>query len=288
MCFVNHSSSESDIRAQYRCAGVDYVRLYLVGESFYLILGSPLHIYFIWLVVTQHATVSKLYAVTVALCELLYAFTVVVGNAAYLATRNHCLLYVVLPAYALVFSARPLFQSLICMERYLAVVHPVLYLRYKTLRHKLACTALAALIIVGFTAGEAVKTPLFIIREFAVLFVILLAADVFCSLSVLWALKRPGPGEGQGQKERMNCMKRSAFQTITVILAITFCDHIIVIIMGLSGDFARDDWICVVDVLNTYIFCLLGFVQPLMYLHKIKKLPCAKGRHDGSESYEFS
>lgn len=288
MCFVNHNSSESDIQAQYRCAAVHYTRIYFVGESLYLILGSPLHIYFIWLVVMQQATASKLYAVIVALCELIFSLATVVGNAAYLATRNHCLLYVVLPSYALIFSARPLFQSLICVQRYLAVVHPIVYLRCKTLSHKLTCASLAGLIVVGFTVAEAVKTPKFIIREFAALFVILLTVDVFCSLSVLWALKRPSPGESQGQRNRMTSMKRSAFKTITVILAITFCDHIIVTIMGLSGDFAEDDWICVVDMFNTFLFCLCGFVHPLMYLHKMNKLPCAKGKHDGSESYEFS
>ncbi|KAG5285818.1 hypothetical protein AALO_G00007790 [Alosa alosa] len=287
MCFINESSPESDMETLYRCAGAHYVRLYLVGESMYLLLGSPLHIYFIWLVVTQHATISKFYAMNVALCELVFSLTVVVGNSAYLSTRHHCLLYMVLPSYAFIFSACPLFQSLICMERYLAVVHPLIYLKYKTLRHKMTCTALVGVVIGGFTAAEIVYTPHFLIREFAILFVILLSIDVFCSLSVLWALKRPSPGEGEGQKDCMNVMKKSAFKTIMVIQAITFCDHIFVTVMGLCGGFSEDDWICTVDIINTFVFALCGFVQPLLYLQKMRKLPCAKERHD-AESRELS
>ena len=288
MCFLNMSSPESDIEKLYRCAKVDHLRFYLVGESMYFLLGSPLQMYFIWLIVTQHAIISKFYALNLALCELSFSLTVVVGNSAYLVTSNHCLLYVVLPSYAFIFSARPLFQSLICMERYLAVVHPLVYLKYKTPRNKKACTAMVGMVTVGFTLAAGISTPGFLIFEFAILLVILLSFDVFCSLSVLWALKRPSPGEGEGQRDRMNGMKKSAFKTITVILAITFCDHIFVTVMGLCGSFSKDDWICVVDIINTFIFALCGFIQPLLYLHKMRKLPCAKGRNDHIESRELS
>ncbi|KAL2097663.1 hypothetical protein ACEWY4_006870 [Coilia grayii] len=288
MCFVNVTAPESAIQKYYICAEKSYLKAYLTGESMYLIVGSPLHMYFIWLVLKQCAVNVNFYALHLALCEILFAVTVVIGNSAYLVTRFHCLLYMVLPSYAFIFAARPLFQSLICMERYLAVVHPIFYLKYKMPKYKLVCTALIGVVIVAFTAEQARKTPNFLAFEFAILFVFLLLTDVFCSLSVLWALKRPSPGEGERQKDRMNGMKKSAFKTITVILLITVVDHIFVTVMGFCGDFANDHWMCIMDIINTFIFTLCGLVQPLLYLQKIGKLPCAKARNDSFESHELS
>ncbi len=36
----------------------------------------------------------------------------------------------------LAITIRPLFQCLICVERYLAVIHPVIFLKYKPIRYK--------------------------------------------------------------------------------------------------------------------------------------------------------
>ncbi len=46
-------------------------------------------------------------------------------------------------------TGRPLFHCLICVERYLAVVHPVIFLKYKPLRYRVICCTAAWLIIIG-------------------------------------------------------------------------------------------------------------------------------------------
>lgn len=284
----NETAIKSAIQTKYRCAVDSYVKAYLTGESIYLAVGCPLHIYFVCLILKQSTLFVNFYAFNLAFCEILFAVTVVIGNSIYLLTDDHCLLYVVLPIYAFIFTARPLLQCLICVERYLAVVHPIVYLRYKVPKHKMLCTALVGAVVVVFAAEQARQTPRFLEFEFAILFVILLIIDVFCSLSVLCALKRPSPGESERANNRMNKMKRSAFKTITVILIITVADHAIVTVMGLAGDFSQDDWICILDIINTFVFTLCGLVQPLLYLQKMGKLPCAKAKSDSYESHELS
>ncbi len=37
-------------------------------------------------------------------------------------------------------TGHPLFQCLICVERYLAVVHPVTFLKFKPLRYRVICS----------------------------------------------------------------------------------------------------------------------------------------------------
>ncbi len=43
-------------------------------------------------------------------------------------------------AMGLTITGRPLFQCLMCAERYLAVVHPVIFLKYKPLRYRVICS----------------------------------------------------------------------------------------------------------------------------------------------------
>ncbi|XP_046731182.1 uncharacterized protein LOC124402280 isoform X4 [Silurus meridionalis] len=35
--------------------------------------------------------------------------------------------------------SRPLFQCCVCVERYVAVIHPVIFLKYKPLRYRITC-----------------------------------------------------------------------------------------------------------------------------------------------------
>ncbi len=46
-------------------------------------------------------------------------------------------------------TGRPLFQSLMCVERYLAVVHPVTFLKYKPLRYRVICCTAVWIIVLG-------------------------------------------------------------------------------------------------------------------------------------------
>ncbi|KAL1253304.1 hypothetical protein QQF64_017997 [Cirrhinus molitorella] len=83
----------------------------------------------------------------------------------------------------LVFTGRPLFQCLICVERYLAVVHPVTFLKYKPLRYR---------------------------------FLLALSIQLFCLVAVLRALKQSGPGERRRERMEENPMKRRAFHLILI------------------------------------------------------------------------
>ncbi|KAJ4918612.1 hypothetical protein JOQ06_027846 [Pogonophryne albipinna] len=104
---------------------------------------------------------------------------------------------------------KALFHLLTCVERYLAVVHPITYL--------------------GLRQGGGVR-----IRN--------LSIGCVC-ISVLYVLKRPGPGEVGGNRKRVDQSKQRAFYTI----------------MAITG-----------------VILLSSLMLPLLFLHRAGKLQCCK------------
>ncbi|KAI9531408.1 hypothetical protein NQZ68_041619 [Dissostichus eleginoides] len=97
-------------------------------------------------------------------------------------SNQKCLIKVGTYVFSINLPGQTLFHLLTCVERYLAVVHPVIYLRLRQ--------------------GGGVR-----IRNISI------------GISVLFVLIRPGPGEGGGQRERVDQSKQRAFYTIMVIMA---------------------------------------------------------------------
>ncbi|KAG8005896.1 hypothetical protein GBF38_004938 [Nibea albiflora] len=88
-----------------------------------------------------------------------------------------------LHVYFIVSPGQTLFHLLTCVDRYLAVVHPVTYLRLRQ------------------AGGVRIR-------------------NVSIGLSVLCVLIRPGPGEVGGNRRQVDQSKQRAFHTISVIMAV--------------------------------------------------------------------
>ncbi|MEQ2207794.1 hypothetical protein XENOCAPTIV_018856, partial [Xenoophorus captivus] len=173
-------------------------------------------------------------------------------------------------------TGHTLFHVLTCIERYLAVVHPIFYLRLRgssgvRMRNiTVGCIWLISIVVMTITIGCNVPyatTSLVLLSFTSVAF-------VFCSLSVLCALSHPGPGKGGGNREGTDRSKQRAFHTMIIItgtLSLTFINSLITsLVQILSVPFG-------------YIFCLAGWssvffllpsslVLPLLFLQRKGKL----------------
>ncbi len=174
----------------------------------------------------------------------------------------------------LAITGRPLFQCLMCVERYLAVVHPITFLKYKSLRSKAICSVMAWVAIFIF-GGINIMTWLFFLFDFNLIsmlgqFPILFFIQLFCLVAVLRALKQSGPGERVSERNKENHMKRRAFLIIlitTVSMLIIFVPFMISVILtslgGNAGALLNIGYVC---------FFLSGLVQPLLFFYRIGKL----------------
>ncbi|XP_056302926.1 uracil nucleotide/cysteinyl leukotriene receptor-like [Danio aesculapii] len=236
------------------------------------LIGLPTHCYVIWLIVTGtgNGLASEFFNLNYSVSET--------GNC----LNNLC---IVLSFWTsrlktlkdfitgLTITGRPLFQFLMCVERYMAVVHPVTFLKYKPLRYRVICCAVAWIFILGVCLVcmllRSSNTMLYLWLVFLQFF-FLLSIQLFFLVAVLRALKKSGPGEG---KKEENHMKRRAFYLIlitTVNMVITYAPLCLTGLYSILSElFTQAVWFP-----SVMCYILAGFVQPVLYLHRTGKLTC--------------
>lgn len=180
-------------------------------------------------------------------------------------------------------SAHTLFHLLTCVERYLAVVHPITYRSLKKAKGirirnaTIASVWLTCLIEIGilFTADKESIDVLFYCT-----IAIVLVIMSFCSLSVLRVLIRPGPGEGGGDQGRVDQTKLKAFYTIMAILgALTIkCAGTVFTAALYNLPQLGESQRCGVWLSVVWFNIPSSLVLPLLFLHKTGKLCCKNNK----------
>ncbi|TNN36269.1 hypothetical protein EYF80_053558 [Liparis tanakae] len=174
-----------------------------------------------------------------------------------------------------------LFHTLTCVERYLAVVHPVTYLGLKKgkgirLRNiSIGCVWLLAFSNIGLRFVDE--------SHFLNIFFLFILSSNFmvislCSLSVLYVLIRPGPGAGGEGRPRVDQSKMRAFYTIMAILG--------ALVLRVGGSAAHytvygsphvgGSEQCAVFLSISWLNVPSSLVLPLLFIHRAGKLLCCK------------
>ncbi|KAF3837551.1 hypothetical protein F7725_005015 [Dissostichus mawsoni] len=160
-------------------------------------------------------------------------------------SNQKCLTKVGTYVFSVNLPGQTLFHLLTCVERYLAVVHPVIYLR---LRQG------GGVRIRNISIGlEDICIAMIIITFVYLVFSLIVAG--FCSISVLFVLIRPGPGEGGGQRERVDQSKQRAFYTIMAIMAallLRFLSNLVSSLLYISS--VLDDCDVILTMWSAYCF----------------------------------
>ncbi|XP_056301829.1 chemokine XC receptor 1-like [Danio aesculapii] len=239
-------------------------------HSLSFLVGLPSHCYIILLIVTGAGcgVASEFFILNLSICEA--GFSVDSLNFV-LAEWFSFIVEFQMLLVGLVTTGRPLFQCLICVECYLAVVHPVTFLKYKPLRYRVICCAVAWILILGaclFCMYTIVQYNIVHIWFLSVQFILFFFIQLFCLVAVLRALKQSGPGK---REKEHNHMKRRAFRVIlitTVSMVITYAPYSIAAFLTIvMGKLIAAHW---VPGLICYVLC--GFIQPVLYLHRNGKL----------------
>ncbi len=171
------------------------------------------------------------------------------------------------------------FHLLTCVERYLAVVHPITYLGLKNARGvrirniSIGCVWLLCFIWSGGTVLLLTTLRIFLLFCFLVFSLVVIS---FCSLSVLRVLIRPGPGEVGWDKEWVDQWKQREFLTIMAVMRVLwlwFGGILVSYALDASPQLSPNVG-CVVKTSAFWSSLSSSLVSPLSYLLRAGKLPC--------------
>lgn len=257
-----------------------YIRIaYTLLDCFVLF---PLNIWVLWLGTSdirkgRGLAASNIFTMNMSALELisvlLFLFTVL---GLVLHYQNTMLI-------ALFFSGSyligcPFMNSLICVDRYMAVAYPMIYRNHTFERYRCICAGLVwlATVAYGVLAVYIYPEPPFV--PFVVSLIISLVIITICSLGVLKILLKPSPGETQ--KEKIHHTKKRAFLIITAILVCVFIAYGLYLLVFIIRKYIPYDTYCVLGGISLLLMRPSSVIQPLLYLSKLGKLSCIKkGSH---------
>lgn len=281
-----NSSSTSSERPHYYCSNSE-LRLFIsIGMITAKTLFLPLSAFILFqgyrrwrrqrsFKTTSH---SDFFTYHLAVMEMFWGL----GFICYLCGTNNDyveLMTVGLCALSLTFYGELSFHILACVERYLAVVHPIIYMQLRNDRgmrirnFTISCVWLLCFGLISFCVDLSGHYT-FISMLCSLVFSIIVVS--FCSLSVLHGLIRPGPGEGREEKQRVDPLKHRAFVTITAISSVLWVWFVgVLVAIALSHSPVLSDSIgCVVMASVGWFNLPTSLMSPLLYLHRKGKLSC--------------
>ncbi|KAI9531410.1 hypothetical protein NQZ68_041621 [Dissostichus eleginoides] len=228
---LDSPSSDSSSHSQNPCSGyTTSVYVFSAATILYTLLLLPLIIFVLYLgfqksrkprsssTATSHSDHFTYHSIFMQLNELLGL------NISFISIclKNQVMFDVGQSLLNYTTAGKALFHLLTCVERYLAVVHPITYL--------------------GLRQGGGV------------------------SISVLYVLKRPGPGEGGWTRERVDQSKQRAFYTLMAIMGVLLLRFgANLIIYAMSGSTAPHPSTALFHLL-TCVERYLAVVHPITYL----------------------
>ncbi|XP_051955260.1 uncharacterized protein LOC127624518 [Xyrauchen texanus] len=199
------------------------------------LFGLLTHSYVIWLIVTRSGIAQAFFILSLSICESCVCLNCLfIALSIWISSLD--ILYIVNFLTGLSITGRPLFQCLMCVERYLAVVHPVIFLKCKPLRYRVICSTVASIICLGSCL---LCMHLFVLHTsnaltwfYSMQFIFFFSIQLFCCSAVLRALKQSGPGERGREREEKIHMKRKAFYFILITTVNVVIIYVPLIIYG--------------------------------------------------------
>ncbi|KAL3046570.1 hypothetical protein OYC64_004537 [Pagothenia borchgrevinki] len=231
-----------------------------------------------------------------------YCFEFLVGGPLNLWLMFHILgqsvnvLAVVTFLSSMVLIMKPLLLCLSCVEGYVAVVRPILYLRIKQRGYRWPCLGVCWCIYIILAISSIVQRSIF---TMCLVFLPTFIIDTFCTLYVLRELKKTPPSsqvvrmeereEGRAEekekevggskpreKGKMNSMKKKAFVTFVIIQAVVSLNYLpLIITMTMEGRFSAVVMKCQYRASGLAAAASCSYLQPLLYLHRLGRLPCS-------------
>ena len=187
------------------------------------------------------------------------------ANLVYLTTSST---WYVLRFFYGIKDASPLFLSCICLDRYMAVLHPITFTELKDRRHRAVLAGAVWLVTLAYACAKCVGNISNFEKVCTVMILGAFAFMVFCNMSILWALRRSGPG-----RDDMHPVKKRAFKMVVIILAIIVVNYFPpVALFPFQDYYPPHAFRCYVQPVGFAFVNISSSIQPLIYLSRLERV----------------
>ncbi|XP_051544821.1 proteinase-activated receptor 3-like [Myxocyprinus asiaticus] len=265
---LNASLAEETVYAT--CAHMPAVILfYLVLQFINMSLGIPANIIVLWLIHKNKgdSSTSDIFIVQLAVLDTFFCLIppLELANIVFLTTDSTW--YVLRFIYG-VKDSSPLFLSCICLDRYMAVLHPITFTKLKDKRHRSVCAGVVWLVTLVYATAKCVGNIPNFEKAFTGMILAAFAFMVFCNISILWALRQSAPG-----RDERHPVKKKAFKMVIIILAIIVLNYFPpVALFPFQDYFSPDVFRCYIHYIAFGFMDVSSSIQPVLYLSR-EQLP---------------
>ncbi|XP_041915841.1 proteinase-activated receptor 3 [Alosa alosa] len=251
-----------------RCTAMPEVLLFYFCLQFInLFLGIPANVMVLWLIhrTKGDSSTSDIFILHLAVLDTFFCLIppLEFANLMYLTVDST---WYVLRFFYGIKDSSPLFLACICMDRYMAVRHPILFTELKDRKHRSVCVAVVWLITLAYAAAKCVGDIPNFEKVFTVMILAAFLFMVFCNISILWALSQSGPG-----RDEMHPVKKRAFKMVLIILAIIIFNYLPpVALFPFQVYFTDDVFKCYIHYIAFGFMDISSSIQPMLYLSKEK------------------
>ncbi|XP_065150113.1 P2Y purinoceptor 1-like [Paramisgurnus dabryanus] len=161
----------------------------------------------------------------------------------------------------------PLFLTCICLDRYIAVVHPIVFTGIRDNRIRMGVSVVVWGLILPFALTKSILGTRSVNEVLGGVILFALFLMIFCNLSIIWVLRKSVAG-----KEVMNPGKKKAFKTVITVLTLIVVNYLPpVALMPFSYAYTFRDLHCKISVSVYSIMNLSCTIEPLLYISKMER-----------------
>ncbi|XP_039668110.1 G-protein coupled receptor 4 [Perca fluviatilis] len=252
------------------CAVSPYGFIFYFGvKVFNLAVGTPCNILVIWQIATRKsdASTSDIFIFNLAILDAYFCVMTPVDMVNRLLLDDSRIWYFQRFAYGIKDTA-PLFLVCICLDRYVAVVHPVLFTGVRDNKIRIGISAVVWGVILAYGLTKCILGVMSVNEVFSGVILFAFAVMLFCNISIIWVLRRCVAG-----KEVMHPVKKKAFKMVLIMLAIIVSNYLPpVALMPFVSYYTFVAFRCQISVSVFSIMDLSSSVEPLLYITKMERV----------------
>ncbi|KAK2918635.1 hypothetical protein Q8A73_003006 [Channa argus] len=250
------------------CALVPYGFVFYFGvKVLNLAVGTPCNVLVMWKIATKKSDASTcdIFIFNLAILDAYFCLMTPVDMVNRMLLGDSGIWYFQRFAYGLKDLA-PLFLVCICLDRYMAVVHPVLFTTIRDNMIRIGISIVVWGLILAYGFAMCILGVMKVNDIFSGVILFAFAVMVFCNISIIWVLSRSVMG-----KEEMHPVKKRALKMVLIILAIIVTNYLPpVALMPFASHYSFVTFNCEITI-SAYSFMDLSCsIEPLVYITKME------------------